>query len=138
MDYKSACICSGHNCLLTSQLDLHITSVWCVCVCVYIYIYIYTHTNTHFIFVYPENLIVILLNSYVDDIYLLICNLILNLALVLGTIFVHKPLISSEPTEAVVPELKAPVSMTPKSPTVHDPDPVPSSSQPYNLHPHDP
>ena len=66
---------------------------------------------------------------YVDDIYLLICNLILNLAVVLGTIFVHKPLISSEPIEAADPDLKAPVEMTPKSPTIHDPDqfhPAPS------------
>ena len=101
MDYKSASICSRHNCLLIPQLDLHITSVWCVCVCV----------------------------CYVDDIYLLICNLILNLAVVLGTIFVHKPLISSEPIEAADPDLKAPVEMTPKSPTIHDPDqfhPAPS------------
>jgi hypothetical protein len=103
---------------------------------------IHTHTNTHFIFVYPENLIVILINSHVDDIYQLICNLILNLAVVLGTIFIRKPLISTEPTEAADPELKAAVNMTPNSPTVRDPDPapdpLPSSSLPYNLGPYDP
>ena len=64
-----------------------------------------------------------------NDIYLLISNLILNLAVVLGTIFVHKPLTSSEPTEAADPDLKPAVNMTPKSPTVRDPDPVPPSSQ---------
>lgn len=80
----------------------------------------------------------ILINSYVDYIYLLICNLILNLAVVLGTMFVHEPLISSEPIETADPDLKDPVNMAPKSPTVRESDPVPSSSQPYNLRPYDP
>jgi len=116
MDYKSACICSRHNCLRISQLDLHITTVWCLCMCVCVYIirniyaraHTHTHTHTHSIFVYPENLIVILINSYVDDIYILICNLTLNLAVVMDTILVHKLLISSQPIEAADPNLKAP------------------------------